>query len=105
MFLSRLTPGSVDVERINPLFDELEEEGREELAGEGMAAEDISVVHTMDIRYVDQIWEVTVNVPLGEIDEAALEAIRRSFDDRHKELYTFSEAENIAEVVNMGVTV
>ena len=56
----------VDAEMVANIYSELEMDGRESLASEGMNPEDITFVHQVDMRYVGQSYELPIPVPDGK---------------------------------------
>lgn len=98
--LPDLNPG-----RLERLFSELERQGRAELREEGFADSDVYVERSLDMKYVDQVHECRVEIPLFEIDERGVTEIERAFHARHEALYTYCEPDNVAELINVEVSV
>ncbi len=95
----------LDPRRLNDVFLELERRGREELYGEGFPAEDIYVERSVDMKYVDQVHECRVEIPLFDIDATRLADVADAFHRRHEALYTYSERDNVPELINVEVSV
>lgn len=93
--------GAEAAAKLDALFKELEAKGRTDLAGDGFGAERVSVLRSLDMRYVGQVHECTVSVEPFEVTEAALERLKAAFHARHEELYTYSEPGSVVEVVNV----
>lgn len=93
--------GSDSAARLNRLFGELEGRGRADLMADGFADDRISVRRSLDMRYVGQVHECTVDIEAFDITEAALERLKAAFHARHEELYTYSEPNSAVEVVNV----
>ncbi|RLL62982.1 caprolactamase subunit alpha [Paenirhodobacter hankyongi] len=93
--------GAEAAAKLDALFKELEAKGRADLAGDGFGAERVSVLRSLDMRYVGQVHECTVSVEPFEVTEAALERLKAAFHARHEELYTYSEPGSVVEVVNV----
>ncbi len=87
--------------RLDKLFKDLEVKGRDDLSGDGFTEEKISIRRNLDMRYVGQVHECTVEIELFDVTEASLEKIKEAFHARHKELYTYSEPMSSVEVVNV----
>jgi N-methylhydantoinase A len=96
---------TLDPTRLNDLFAELERRGREELAAEGFAADEIAVHRSVDMKYVDQVHECSVELPLFEITTERLGEIDEAFHRRHEALYTYCERDNTPELINVEVNV
>ena len=93
--------GAAAAERLDGLFRGLEARGTEDLKSDGFGPDRISVRRSLDMRYVGQVHECTVDVDPFPLDEAALERLKRAFHARHEELYTYSEPGSMVEVVNV----
>ncbi len=87
------------------LFAGLEARGAEDLSGDGFADKDISISRSLDMRYVGQVHECTVEIENFEITQASLDKIKAAFHARHKELYTYDEPHNPVEIVNVESTI
>lgn len=97
--------GAEAAKRLDGLFNGLEERGRADLKGDGFAESDISIRRSLDMRYVGQVHECTVEISPFEVTETSLEKIKEAFHARHKELYTYDEPHNAVEVVNVESTI
>lgn len=94
----------VDLDRLNEICDGFERRGAEELGEEGVS--EFEVRRAFEMRYADQIHNCLVEVPTeGPLDADGLAAVRAAFDDRHEELYTYSEPWNKAVLVNVHLSV
>lgn len=93
--------GAASAARLDGLFRGLEARGIKDLAGDGFAEDRISIRRSLDMRYVGQVHECTVDVDPFPLDEAALERLKAAFHARHEELYTYSEPGSMVEVVNV----
>lgn len=93
--------GAETAATLDRLFRGLERRGRDDLADDGFAEEAISIRRSLDMRYVGQVHECTVDVEPFEVTEAALERLKAAFHARHEELYTYCEPQSAVEVVNV----
>jgi N-methylhydantoinase A len=59
----------------------------------------ITVTRTVDARYVGQGFELTVPVPSGRLDAAALARVRASFDEIYAARYGYAQPREPVEVV------
>jgi N-methylhydantoinase A len=91
--------------KLDTLFNEVEEQGIKHLEADGFTKKDIAIKRSMDMRYVGQVHECTVDIGTFEINEKSIEKIKDAFHKRHEELYTYSERHNAVEVVNIESTV
>jgi N-methylhydantoinase A len=87
--------------RLNGLFKGLEARGVADLTRDGFTKDRITIRRSLDMRYVGQVHECTVDIDPFDIDEAALERLKDAFHARHEELYTYSERQSTVEVVNV----
>ena len=93
--------GAEAAAQLDGLFKGLEARGREDLGGDGFGDDRISIRRSLDMRYVGQVHECTVNVDPFEITEDALDRLKAAFHARHEELYTYAEPQSPVEVVNV----
>ena len=97
---SRLDPAA-----LRQAYREMEEAGRKQLA-EARFEGPVRVERSADMRYGEQIFEVSV--PLQGIDLDAPDFLARltvAFHDRHEELYTYALRDQEAVLVNARVAV
>jgi N-methylhydantoinase A len=95
----------LEPQRLNDLFLELERQGRAELAEEGFSGDDVYVERSVDMKYVDQVHECRVEIPLFEVDDSRVGEIEDAFHRRHEALYTYCERDNVPELINVEVSV
>ncbi len=98
MRMSRL-----DVDRINELFSGLEQQATDEFRAEGFATAPV-LTRRIDLRYVGQNWELTVDVPGGTLTTADLEAAAQHFHDEHHRVYGYSLPEEELEILTFSLT-
>ena len=80
----------LDCQTVNGHLRRLEEWATETLAREGVAEAARHVARLADLRYFGQAWEVTVELPPGELDpERAAEVVER-FHAAHAKRYGYS---------------
>lgn len=92
-------------QRIDSLFREIEEKGVAHLKADGFADDAIAIKRSIDMRYVGQVHECTVDIGTFPIDETTIEKVKDAFHARHEELYTYAERHSVVEVVNLESTV
>ena len=95
----------LDHARLNGLFAEMEARGRQELAEAGATTDQIAVHRSLDMRYVDQIHECQVDIPATDLTPQSIGRIAEAFHRRHEELFTYSERDNMVEIINLESTV
>ena len=97
--------GAAAAKKLDDLFTSLEARGKVDLAGDGFAEDRISIRRSLDMRYVGQVHECTVEIDPFEVTEDTIEDIKAAFHARHKELYTYDEPHNAVEIVNVESTI
>lgn len=95
----------IDPRRLNEIFANLEEKGREELRVEGFSDDDVYVERSVDMKYIDQVHECRVEIPVFDVDEQSIAQIEDAFHRRHEALYTYCERDNVPELINVEVSV
>jgi N-methylhydantoinase A len=93
--------GAEEAARLDRLFKELEARGRGDLSEDGFTEDRISIRRSLDMRYVGQVHECTVEIDAFEVTAESLETIKAAFHDRHRQLYTYAEQHSAIEVVNV----
>jgi N-methylhydantoinase A len=97
-------PGT-DLEDFNEVIQQVEKKALTELLQEGVERERATLIRHLDMRYVGQHHEVTIEIPSGcRIEERHLDKIAQSFHGAHERLYTYSTPENPLEIMNIRVT-
>ena len=91
-------------EEINNSFRDIESKGIKYLNKDGFEEKNINIYRSLEMRYVGQIHECTVNIDFFEITNETLKNIKEAFHNRHKELYTYSETKSPVELVNIEST-
>ena len=97
-------PG-IDLDDFNKVIAGVEKKALAELLQEGVEADRATLLRHLDMRYVGQHHEVTVDIPSGcIIEEKHLGEIAETFHRAHEKLYTYSTPENQLEVMGLRVT-
>ena len=79
--------GELDWGEVSALFEEMERDGAELLAGSGAGPGEITHTRTADIRYAGQRHEISVPIPDGVLSDDRLPAVRAEFDRVYRTLY------------------
>jgi len=97
-------PG-IDLAQFNEVIEQAEKQALAELLQEGVERERASLVRHLDMRYVGQHHEVSVEIPSAcVIEEKHLPVIAEAFHKAHEKLYTYSTPENPMEIMNLRIT-
>jgi N-methylhydantoinase A len=92
------------LDRINKLFNELEAQGIQHLKTDGFSKDRIKIRRSLEMRYVGQVHECTVEIDNFAIGPKTVGRLKQAFNARHEELYTYSEPNSVIEVVNLEST-
>ncbi len=92
-------------ERIDKLFKSIEAEGIAHLIKDGFPKSRIKVKRSLEMRYVGQVHECTVDIETFDINAKTIDRVKDAFHRRHEELYTYSERHSLVEVVNIEATI
>ncbi|MGH7275784.1 MAG: hydantoinase/oxoprolinase family protein [Candidatus Rokuibacteriota bacterium] len=95
-FVRRLD--ALDPARIAAMYAEMDAQASA-IVRESAATGAITLVRSLDARYVGQGYELTVPVPSGALDAAALARVRRAFDEVYAARYGYSSPSEPVEVV------
>ena len=90
--------------QINKLYKQIEKQGRDHLKSDGFKASQIRAERSIEMRYVGQVHECTVEIGNFEINSKSIDQVKEAFHARHEQLYTYSERHNTIEVVNIEST-
>src|SRR5262249_57287111 len=81
---------AVDVGFVSEMYDDMVRQAAE-VVRESVVDGDIVVARSADARYVGQGYELTVPVPAGVLDAAALAGVRRAVDEGYAARFGFAE--------------
>lgn len=90
--------------QINDNYAEIEATGIEHLEADGFPRERIDIKRSIDMRYVGQVHECTVEIDNFVVDASTVDRLKDGFHARHEQLYTYSERQTPIEVVNLEST-
>jgi N-methylhydantoinase A/oxoprolinase/acetone carboxylase beta subunit len=96
--LSRL-----DAPALQRRFEELESLAAAQFATDGIPAGSAVVQRIAECRYLGQGYELRVDAPSGEIDDAWVEKVRADFHDIHEREYSRRFEESDIEIPNVRV--
>ncbi|MCF6762448.1 hydantoinase/oxoprolinase family protein [Pseudomonas fragi] len=102
----RLDDERIDLPLLNRTLSDLREQGMHKLREDGFSATvNIECLYNLEIRYLGQIHECSVELPHDHLDLAGLQALREAFHTRHKALFSYSEPQSPVELVNLECSV
>jgi N-methylhydantoinase A len=101
-----LAPGGIDPEDLGHLLAELQAEAGAVLTSDGIRPEKRRLEHAVDLRYLGQYHEVTVELPAAVLEDFDRDAIAAAFHAAHDRLYGYHLAaeETAIELVNLRLS-
>ena len=99
--ISNTARDELDPAAISEGFDQLEQRTVALLHDHGYRREHIVLERFADMRYAGQSSELRIRVPPERLESAAIDEIRRSFDDQHLRTYGHSGPDQRVELVNL----
>ena len=100
--VSRVRPwAAVTPDSLAESFADFHERGRARLEDEDLGSERMQFERTVDLRYEGQSFELSVPVPSGDLDAAALETVVDRFHDRHRQRYGHAYPAEPVELVTI----
>ena len=94
----------LDLAELRLILDELASQGRDKLFAQGMPEEAVEIHYSADMRYLDQIYEVTAPLPdpaLPDLD--FLSQLTTNFHRRYQELYSYNQQDQEVRLVTLRV--
>ncbi|MEZ4497602.1 MAG: hydantoinase/oxoprolinase family protein, partial [Thermomicrobiales bacterium] len=87
-------------ERLGEIYSELEARGKEVLSEAGVPAEHQQLIRSADMRYAGQLFEITVPVPGGVLNDDSWREMADLFHKAYHELYGRHSPEAAIEALN-----
>ncbi|MFQ5520153.1 MAG: hydantoinase/oxoprolinase family protein, partial [Candidatus Methylomirabilia bacterium] len=94
-----------DWERLNEVYDEMEQEGRAIVASAGIETPRVTLRRTAEMRYVGQGHEVDVEVPPGRLGAESLPTLTENFEAAYRALYHRTPQGVVIEALNWRLVV
>jgi N-methylhydantoinase A len=96
--------GSVDPRELSAAWDQLAREAIDQLKADGFSAPQMRLRKSANMHYQGQTFELTVPVPEGPLDAAALAHLAEAFGQEHERTYGHRAGpEEPVEIVNIQV--
>ena len=94
----------LDLNELRSIPDELAAQGRDKLSAQGVADEAVEILYSADMRYLDQIYEVTVPLPDPTLpDSEFIAQLTANFHRRYEELYSYNQQDQEVRLVTLRV--
>lgn len=98
-YLSNLN--SINTFDINNAYKDLEKEAYKDISSQGFEPDKISITRYADFRYSGQSYEITMQVPLGNLINADFLLLSQSFHQLHKQQYGYFRKNAFIEIVTI----
>ena len=93
-----------DLNELRSVLEELAGQGRDKLIDQGVPPEAVEIQYSADMRYLDQIYEVTVPLPDPRLpDSEFIAGLTDNFHSRYQELYSYNQQEQEVRLVTLRV--
>jgi N-methylhydantoinase A len=92
-----------DLELMRRVFGELSTLAQQGLNEEGVPETQRRIDWLADVRYAKQGYEITVQLPMADVDAETVSLLVEDFHQRHEQLYTFCDREAAVEIVNLRI--
>jgi len=96
-----LRGADLDRSRIDEEFQGMEGQARTEMAGEGLAVDKMAARRFLDVRYVGQSFELTVDYPSQTTKTDLAKVIGDNFYKAHRRRFGYADRAEPVEVVNL----
>ena len=94
----------LELDELRAILDELGGQGRDKLRDQGVASDAVEISYSADMRYLDQIYEVTVPLPDPTLPDADFVGrLTSNFHRRYQELYSYNQQDQEVRLVTLRV--
>ena len=94
----------LDLNELRTILDELGTQGQEKLLEQGVAPDAVEIQYSADMRYLDQIYEVTVPLPDPTLPDAEFVGLlTANFHRRYQELFSYNQQDQEVRLVTLRV--
>ena len=95
---------SIDFGKLNEEYRGFEQQAREVLSSEGISEANISFARSVDMRYVGQSYELSVEAPARDLKPGDEGELNATFFEAHERAYGYADTSEPTEVVNLRLT-
>lgn len=85
---------------IRSIFEGLKEEGNQLLENEGVSSEMRKYIYSLDCRYENQNYEISMEIPSGQMEEKMLTELIEGFHAEHNNSYGYFDRNKSIQLVN-----
>ena len=95
---------AINTASLNLLYKDMEEQGISTLTSEGYEPKDITWRRAVDLRYVGQAYELSIQAPRKEITVDDVSELVNDFHKEHEKTYGHMAVDEPVEIVNLRMT-
>ena len=95
---------NADLSRVSAMYQDMEAKSAAQLESEGFCGPARRLTRSADLRYAGQSYELSLEVPGGDVTAAAVDELIRAFHQRHRHAYGYARQEAPVEIVNLRLT-
>ena len=95
---------AINIASLNLLYKDMEEQGISTLTSEGYEPKDITWRRAVDLRYVGQAYELSIQAPRKEITVDDVSELVNDFHKEHEKTYGHMATDEPVEIVNLRMT-
>lgn len=90
-----------DIKEVNIILDGLVKEAKHELGKEGFTDKTIDLQAALDLRYMNQAYEIPVEIKEANLTSNDLQNAEKDFHKLHEKVYGFSRKDEELELINI----
>src|SRR5699024_3774059 len=90
-----------DIKEVNTILDGLVKEAKQELGKEGFTDKTIDLQAALDLRYMNQAYEIPVEIKEANLTSNDLQNAEKDFHKLHEKVYGFSRKDEELELINI----
>lgn len=95
---------NLNLDEVNKTIKEMINKAEVEMEKEGFTGGNLSLFVSMDLRYVNQAYEIEIPTQNTVLTKDDIQTGVNSFHERHQEVYGFRRDKEIVELVNIRLT-
>jgi len=93
----------LDADHLLSIFQDMEDQGMEQLRREGFSGQSVVLIRSADMRYIRQAYELPVPIKGGTLNRKDISVIVDGFHNLHEKAYGYARRKEAVEFVNLRV--